>query len=716
MEFKTLEELFEYNRKVHEEIFGKVQIQQEKVFDKDGMSYFERITAISQPHKVFKLDWSSYGSLNFADTFLPDVNLYKSTAMWVYDGAELFANIRKSDRKTLSLSGDKDLINLLVYTYPKGVLAEKKKDTLVVAKHEICTFIEIDIDNSIDIHFKFGDDFKKFIRDYYDDIDQKISVSSIENKIYQTDKQEFQKRIGESFLHYDMMQYILETLNLKNLVKKYTISKAFFARKEKNIYKLIENIKLEEELYIVVKGYNVNDRKVFISILDKNNILDIETAKDSRKFVPVLVDNEQVIKIKGKFDKKDANDKTAKTYFTAIKIKLRAKKDKDLKKMYENLDKVKDDKAYLYLLVDFHSANKDVKEEDVAYYGKNEDDDDSIVNYWLDIEGKYLKVSFCNCGYQYINSFNVQKYGTDYGLVYLGTKKLAHFSGWNDLIKNKKLTQDEKEILIAMSENEGNLDSVQAYDNQIFTAGAMQKTVNIRGGGEFPIQVQEFKKDFPKKYKTLFEDCGWIVENNKMYYKNPIDEKAKKITGKDLKSKIREGCSKDTNKKKIRNAILEPIIRAILDKDFQDKQVIDFIVRLHKALNKKPDGHTAYKIEDFIKSKLGKATVLDHDVNRPNHVSKYFGKALDTFYSKKDKEIEDENKKIDKENETIPDPKLKNKKKEKISRNPKDWGDKHSEYEKEILDIYGPLRGDKSIGATMTDAANRYNKLKNKLQ
>jgi len=70
MEFRTLEELEAYNQRVFEDSpLGQIQIQNETAFDLDGLSYFERITQVSQPHSVFKLDWSSYQSLDFADTF-----------------------------------------------------------------------------------------------------------------------------------------------------------------------------------------------------------------------------------------------------------------------------------------------------------------------------------------------------------------------------------------------------------------------------------------------------------------------------------------------------------------------------------------------------------------------------------------------------------------------------------------------------------------------
>ena len=60
----------------------------------------------------------------------------------------------------------------------------------------------------------------------------------------------------------------------------------------------------------------------------------------------------------------------------------------------------------------------------------------------------------------------------------------------------------------AMSRNEGNIDSLQSYDSEILTAGAMQKTINSSGSGEFLIQVFDFKVRHPQLYQSLFENCG----------------------------------------------------------------------------------------------------------------------------------------------------------------------------------------------------------------
>lgn len=121
---------------------------------------FEVLTLKAQPHQVFKLDWSFYYSLDYADTFLPNVSGYQGKAIRMYDGAELFKGLQKREKEVFVFVGSDELITFISYSYPKGVLAEERKSIVQVAKHEVATFIEVSQDDSIDISFKFGDSLK----------------------------------------------------------------------------------------------------------------------------------------------------------------------------------------------------------------------------------------------------------------------------------------------------------------------------------------------------------------------------------------------------------------------------------------------------------------------------------------------------------------------------------------------------------------------------
>ncbi|TCP88664.1 LysM domain-containing protein [Cricetibacter osteomyelitidis] len=287
----------------------------------------------------------------------------------------------------------------------------------------------------------------------------------------------------------------------------------------------------------------------------------------------------------------------------------------------------------------------------------------------------------CSCGKRFYKKIICVSYkGINFGPKYSGNMKLENYNRWDFLLSNKKITEDEKKILIAMSPNEGNLDSVQSYDSEILTAGAMQKTISSDGTGELPMQLYKFKQNYPELFRQYFSHCGWDVKQIK-------DAKGKTVsiayyngnTGTSLKNEIRKNCNKKNQGKIIENKATAIIIEGIMLPEYQDLQIEDFIERLHLALKIKPLGYQ-YSIASYARSNLLKATVLDHHVNRPGYVSKDFGKALDYFYSVNPK----------------------------ASKNPADWGNSHNRYEKYIVDYYG-------IHRRGTDMKQRYSNLKTRI-
>ncbi|CAF4965452.1 unnamed protein product, partial [Rotaria sp. Silwood1] len=256
------------------------------------------------------------------------------------------------------------------------------------------------------------------------------------------------------------------------------------------------------------------------------------------------------------------------------------------------------------------------------------------------------------------NRFTAVLYKGVYGLQHNGEIKLSDYTGWLDLVNSGKATKDEKAIISGMAVNEGNLDSVQAYDSVIVSAGAMQKIVSISGGGEFEVQVYEFQQENPQAYNKLFEKCGWSVSPRKI-----ISFKGK--TGSILKKYLREDSTKGSNGE---SEALGPLVCAISSPEFQLKQIKDFITRLHIVLRIIPDGFN-YTIADYFKSHLGQATALDQHVNLPAAVKNNVSTALNNFYKK---------------NANAP-------------KNPNNWiVEQRSTYEREILEDYGLHR-------TMTD-------------
>ena len=284
----------------------------------------------------------------------------------------------------------------------------------------------------------------------------------------------------------------------------------------------------------------------------------------------------------------------------------------------------------------------------------------------------------CSCGRYLGPVFETARYGSIYGPVYWGSLELKDYKGWASLILQGRATDEDKRILIAMSANEGRLDSLQSYDSEILTAGAMQKTINIEGGGELPVQIFQFREEYPELYASLFESCGWEIHgdgrNVRIFYQG--------VTGEQLRTIIREGFNQEKRKAKAKTASapLAAFLHAITSEEFLAKQVVDFVERLRLSLSVSPRGHGATVIGDYLRSSLGKAVVLDQHVNRPGFVSTDFGRALDVFF--------DENPQAD--------------------RHPSKWASDHDRNENSLIEIYSSRR-------RMTDSIHRYDALKERL-
>lgn len=267
-----------------------------------------------------------------------------------------------------------------------------------------------------------------------------------------------------------------------------------------------------------------------------------------------------------------------------------------------------------------------------------------------------------------------------YGPVHWGANRLSQAAQWSELISAGYVTEDDKEIICVMTENEGKIEAVQSYDSEIITAGAMQKIISIDGVGEFPKQVNKIKELHPDLYVEFFESQGWYLDSAsvspKMFYQHGDWKGGVRLEGEDLKSSLREGCSEDTVGKTIDCPPVSSIACAISSPEYVKLQIIDYIDRLRSALSKKPTGY-AYSANELFKSKLGRGLVLEHDINKPAFVADDLKAAIDKFHLNNPKVSED------------------------IS----SWGGAHAENEQKIIEYYGPER-------RMTEANKRCENLK----
>ena len=276
-----------------------------------------------------------------------------------------------------------------------------------------------------------------------------------------------------------------------------------------------------------------------------------------------------------------------------------------------------------------------------------------------------------------------------------GSLKLDAYPRWDALIAKGGATEDERVIASVMAENEGAFDSINAWDSQILSLGAMQKTFAPGGGGELATQLAEFKSAQPALFDRFLGQYGWDIVGGNAVYTDPATNQP--CSGEDLFEKVRAGITLDELKHPVRktNTLLAPFVLLGQNELYQDKQVVDFIARLHLALDRKPTTTAKslsppasdlydFKIGDCFHSTLGKTVVLDQSVNTPYCVAVHVGVALRLLYAK------------------IP---LTGSKQD-----PRQWtAAERKIYEKALIEIYGPLR-DTQQGAAipMTHPPSRY--------
>jgi len=289
----------------------------------------------------------------------------------------------------------------------------------------------------------------------------------------------------------------------------------------------------------------------------------------------------------------------------------------------------------------------------------------------LGLVGNFFNPDACACGC--CMSVTGTRYKADahtywYGPQHTGTISLGACAALTTMRASGKLSETEDKILRAMSQNEGKVDTVQAIDKAIISAGAMQKTIRgAQSRGELATQIAAFRDAYPAEYEQYFSGCGWTVTGSgsdaSLGYSHSTFTNGTRIVGDDLYTALRRDCSLATFGKPVKCPPVASMAHAVSSPQYQELQVKDFIDRLNHAIGKSLSGYS-YQIKDYLQSPLGRATVLDQDVNAPGATANSMKASLDRFFQNNPH----------------------------VSRNPNEWGANRPAYETSILQDYGPSR------------------------
>ncbi|WP_437823830.1 hypothetical protein [Tenacibaculum mesophilum] len=157
-------------------------------------------------------------------------------------------------------------------------------------------------------------------------------------------------------------------------------------------FKKLKSANLGDEVYVVVKTLNLANKKVRLNVKQgKGEKTKLETKEKGLMLQHDKGTTTEAEAVVGAYAKD--NKITNKTDFKDWAIFKIILGDKDTRREKEELDKLKDKKAFMHLLVDAHTPN-DIK---VVYNGRNPDkngepDKRTTPKYWLDIDGKWFEL------------------------------------------------------------------------------------------------------------------------------------------------------------------------------------------------------------------------------------------------------------------------------------------------------------------------------------
>jgi peptidoglycan hydrolase-like protein with peptidoglycan-binding domain len=195
------------------------------------------------------------------------------------------------------------------------------------------------------------------------------------------------------------------------------------------------------------------------------------------------------------------------------------------------------------------------------------------------------------------------------GLYFAGKEKTADFiHGNRPALSGLGLTDSAINVMLAVSENEGNLDAVNTWDNAFLSFGMFQWTAGTGiSKGELPALVKKIKAANPSVFTTCFGQYGLdVMETGPVYGYFTVN--GRKIDSIEYKEMLRS------------HVWAYRFWRAGLDPAVQAAEVTHALSRLttfYRSKRVKVNGHP---VSDLVTSEYGVALILDNHVNRPGYV------------------------------------------------------------------------------------------------
>lgn len=222
--------------------------------------------------------------------------------------------------------------------------------------------------------------------------------------------------------------------------------------------------------------------------------------------------------------------------------------------------------------------------------------------------------------YQYKNDPTKRYLGKKFrkGIFRGGSQNTETFIQENPALLSKlKISKSEVNALLATSENEGNLDAINTWDNSFMSFGMFQWTLGAGiAKGELPALIKLVKEKYPKAFDQFCGQFGLTVsaDTNSTYgyliYKN------KKVNSATDKQFFRS------------NIVAYRFAAAGMDKRVCAIQILHAINRFNLFYFNNTNKFGGNTLFDLLSSEYAAALFLDNHVNRPGYLWPCVAKAV----------------------------------------------------------------------------------------
>ncbi len=215
------------------------------------------------------------------------------------------------------------------------------------------------------------------------------------------------------------------------------------------------------------------------------------------------------------------------------------------------------------------------------------------------------------------------------GLFTTGNQKPKAFvQEQPEKLRAQGVSQSEINVMIAVAENEGNLDAVNTWDNAFLSCGLFQWTIGTGSGrGELPALLARIKNED----RDLFDKyCGQHgLDVTDVLPRNWTSAGTGPVTGRFqvLGQVIKSPAQKDL--------LRQPpwafyFWRAGQDPDVHAMEIKHALARLEQfySTGAYTVGEAKHRVSDLVTSEYGVGLILDNHVNRPAYVRQCLAKAL----------------------------------------------------------------------------------------